>query len=616
MLTKDTKDPIVSTTREVKMDDERATFEQFERKRFESGEMELIGAFGDLDFGLVAPAIANVPSVLPPVKKEVAAEIEQVVAVQVNVKTDDEDSYDMDDIDADEPPALETEVWNRPYSRDALDRMCDASLTYDEKDLGNAQRFAILFRGKFRFMHALKSWYFYNGKVWVQCKNGQAETAMRETILAIKDELKLARQRAKGTTEKSRQRSHVEKLGKHFSASSTSEKIKSALSVASMENSMKVDRLDMDGERSDYLFNAFNGTIDLRTGVLREFDPADLIARTSPIVLADDSNCRVFKTLLNTVFLGDSEVIHYMMKIIGGAMIGAKKATQEFYMLQGKSGSNGKSTIFQCAMDIFGSYGVTSDAATWTGSSKKSGASHSTDLVRLDNARLIFVPEVEKDVQFNEAVIKPWSGGDKMIARDLGVQSIELRSNGTLLLSSNHRQLIKASDTSMWRRNKSIPFNAKFTNASHDKVGVDGFTHVGDDTVPEKLRAEYPQIFRFFVEYCVLYQKEGLRDVPQAVQSAIQAHRDSSDAVLEFVKECCARSGEHESKSDYTETTQLWKAYATWAKEDTGRSAFGRKNFVEEMARLGFKEGEPSRYSNRRVIEGVVITRNDLIFTK
>lgn len=82
------------------------------------------------------------------------------------------------------------------YNLERLARMSFATSSFDDGDVGNAQRFEMLFGDVFKYCTEKKSWMFFNSKIWEVCKNSEAQTAMLNTIAAIKEELRVLKMQA------------------------------------------------------------------------------------------------------------------------------------------------------------------------------------------------------------------------------------------------------------------------------------------------------------------------------------------------------------------------------------------------------------------------------------
>lgn len=556
----------------------KSQFEKIEKEREKNGEFETVGEFS---LGELENKVAHIKEeIKEEVKKEIRDDIEYEEADNVMLSTSTRDT-----------------LANKPYSNMALTRMIFKTEEYNPGDIGNAQRFYELFGDKYRYVPAKDCWYYYNDKFWEMCENDEAMTAMMITIKdAMQDEIELAKVLTRGTPEKSPQRFHLTALKKHYIASSASKKIASALKIAELMPEFKFKFENFDSMQSAYLFNCASGTINLKDGSIKPHSIDDNITKASKIELADTADCPMFTKLMNDITLEDRELVKYMQKMFGAAMIGERKKSQEFYLFLGVDGSNGKSTLMNIMSNIFGSYLVNSSAYTWIKKKDNNSASASPDVAKLAGARLVFAAELPKGEEFNENLIKSYTGGDVISTRGLYEKTFEFRPNGTLMLSSNHKPRIDAGDNSMWRRNKAIPFLAKFSGKTDNQ------------NLEEEMVSEYPQILKWVLDGCLAYQRESMKELPESVKKCLQAYKDSLDTVDQFIKATCVISS---SDKDYTATGTLFEAYLKWNAAQGHKHNMIRKNFVESLKRLGLHEGEKTKFQNRSVVLNVTIGNLD-----
>lgn len=54
-------------------------------------------------------------------------------------------------------------------------------------------------------------------------------------------------------------------------------------------------------DQDPWLFNVQNGTIDLKTGTLKEHDRANMMTKVSPVVYDPGANCLLWKAFLTRV---------------------------------------------------------------------------------------------------------------------------------------------------------------------------------------------------------------------------------------------------------------------------------------------------------------------------
>ena len=115
---------------------------------------------------------------------------------------------------------------------------------------------------------------------------------------------------------------------------------------------VSVGQLDSD----PWLLNCQNGTLDLRTGVLRPHDPNNLITKILPINYKPDAACPIWESIIHKIMRGDQEKIDFLKRILGYAMTGVI-TEQCLFVLYG-SGANGKSTILETIRELLAGYAM------------------------------------------------------------------------------------------------------------------------------------------------------------------------------------------------------------------------------------------------------------------
>ena len=65
----------------------------------------------------------------------------------------------------------------------------------------------------------------------------------------------------------------------------------------------------------------------------------------------------------------------------------------------------------------------------------------------------------------NEALLKQMTGNDKLEVRPLYGKPFDMKMQGKMVLSCNHRPKITGTDEGIWRRIISVPFKAVFKDA-------------------------------------------------------------------------------------------------------------------------------------------------------
>lgn len=122
-----------------------------------------------------------------------------------------------------------------------------------------------------------------------------------------------------------------------------------------------------------------------------------------------------------------------------------------------------------------------------------------SDIARLKGARLVTSVEPNEGVRINEGLLKQLTGDDTVTARKLYGDEFEFKPEFKLWMATNHKPVIRGTDTGIWRRIHMIPFTVQIPKEKIDR------------RLKYKLSAELTGIFRWAVEGCLLWQKEGLK---------------------------------------------------------------------------------------------------------
>ena len=96
-----------------------------------------------------------------------------------------------------------------------------------------------------------------------------------------------------------------------------------------------------------------------------------------------------------------------------------------------------------------------------------------------------------------------------------------------LLVAGNHKPGLRSVDEAIRRRLHLIPFTVTIGERERDPY------------LCEKLKAEYPGIFRWAIEGCRAWQRDGLNP-PDIVRSATSDYLAAEDAIGRWIDDRCA----------------------------------------------------------------------------
>src|SRR6266536_2952449 len=169
------------------------------------------------------------------------------------------------------------------------------------------------------------------------------------------------------------------------------------------ESGVHIEHRELD-QRHEYL-NALNGTIDLRTGVLRPHDPDDLITKQIEVIYDPTARAPRWERYL-AEWQPDLEMRTYLQEKIGAAATGY--APEEFDIHYGEGG-NGKGKFFNGVTNVLGPYANQPHKSLIV---KQDGTQHETIIADLFGVRLAVFAETDRDVRLDEERVKELSGND------------------------------------------------------------------------------------------------------------------------------------------------------------------------------------------------------------
>lgn len=240
-------------------------------------------------------------------------------------------------------------------------------------------------------------------------------------------------------------------LERHLQKSNNRSGLMNTLFLAESRCSRSIVELNTD----IYQFNVRNGTVDMRTGVIKPHTRADLNTKLVNVEWNPKAKCPKFKEFLNRVFEGNKEIIAFDQRYTGYSLTG-DVSEQILVIGHGPRGANGKSTLSNIKLYCAGDYGRTIPAAMFL-LKKQAGDIHSESLDRVVGYRLINVLEIPAGAKLNDQIIKDLTGGEELEARPFGAKPYKFMPECHLLFRSNYKPSA-ATDPAFWRRIVYVPY--------------------------------------------------------------------------------------------------------------------------------------------------------------
>jgi P4 family phage/plasmid primase-like protien len=422
-------------------------------------------------------------------------------------------------------------------------------------DMGNAERFVDQAGHKVRYCYEWGTWLVFDGARWARdVGGGRVRKLAKTTVRAIYREVAAVPDDAirKATA-------------KHASASEAAARMDAMLKLAECEVAITPDELDSD----PYLLNCLNGTVDLRTGDLRDHRQDDFLTKIAPVGFDPTATAPLFTSFLERV--QPNEQVREFLKRAVGYGASAEVSEQCLFINHG-NGMNGKSTFQEAIAAVLGDYSMR--APTEMLMSRRTGGIPN-DIARLKGARFVAASETEEGRRLAESLVKDLTGSDTITARFMRAEFFDFSPTHKLFLSTNHKPEIRGTDLAIWRRIRLIPWDVKIPPAEEDKK------------LTAKIQDELPGVLNWIVAGCLLWQDQGL-NAPEEVRAATKEYRTEMDTLARFIEERCVVGESKEIQSAI-----LYRAYKSWC-DETGEEKQSQVWFSKRLSERGFerrKEG-------------------------
>ena len=440
---------------------------------------------------------------------------------------------------------------------------------FADTDIANAQRFAKQHGQNVRFTPE-RGWLVWDGKRWAVDENNITVQEMgKRTALAIFDEVRTA--------------SNRDELFRHAKRSQSRRSVESMIHLARSEPGIPARLTDFDPD--PWVLNVANGTVDLKTGALREHRREDLISSLANVSFEPGAGCELWDAFLRRVTDNNEDLYGYLRRFVGYLLV-ADTSDQSVHFFHG-TGANGKSVFCEVLQRLLGDYAivVSPDLIMLR---RHSGIPN--DVARLRGVRAALMNETTQGSRFDEAKLKDLTGGDTLTARFLHREFFDFQPSHRIVIRGNHKPAIAGTDEGIWRRLRLVPFTVSIPPDEQDRELL------------TKLQAELPGILQWAIAGCLEWQRDGLKP-PAIIMEAVRQYREESDTLGRFIAECC-----EVRKLAQIKTGVFFTRYQKFC-EAAGERWIASKDLPTEMERRGFtyKRGT----GGQRIFLGVEFSQSE-----
>ncbi len=436
-------------------------------------------------------------------------------------------------------------------------------LPYLYNDHGNAGRLIALYGEDLKYCHAFKKWLVWDGMRWALDDTDQAR---RLAKLAM---LKFLKQAIDcGTNEK------AEKFAR---SSLDARRIGRMLSMAECEIYVRPAELDS----GPFALNFLNGTVDLRTGEMREHRRSDLITKLVRYRYTPAAACPRWLAFLAQVLgagpdASETEIdrsrrlVTYLRRALGYSLTGA--TIEKAVFIPFGTGDNGKSTMLSTIRHLVEEYSVLLQVDTLM--VRQESNNTQADLADLRGARFVQTSETEEGQRLAQGKLKRITQGmGKIKATRKYENPIEFAETHKLWIDTNRKPTIRdVDDKATFNRLHPIPFTVTIPREQIDKE------------LPGKLLTEAEGILAWAVEGARLWYTEGLSK-PAEVEAAKDQWREDMDQLGRFIDERCVAGDKGRATA-----TALYAAYKQWATDGGERTPLTSTAFGTKLTDRGFSK--------------------------
>ena len=432
-------------------------------------------------------------------------------------------------------------------------------------DIGNAIRFAQLFKGRMIFVRESSLVLNYDSVIgWIR---GNTEDPYRAAQALVKV---MAEDAAKNFAKNPSDSNALKQLAE-VKRASKKPAIDAMIALAKAEGGMSVDMAECDAD--SFLIGVQNGVVDLKSGELLTPDPKRLVTKRANVLFDPDAECPRYEKFLKEAVPNDDERA-FLIRFCGYCLSG-EVSEQVLLFLLG-TGANGKTVLIETMKAILGDYADKIQTEMLMQHFRNTQAA-SPDLVQLQGRRFIYANETTEGRFLDDARVKDLTGGDAITGRlPYAKAAISFEPTHKLIIAGNHSPIVTDDSDGLWRRMILMKFTQKFEGEDCDR------------DLPAKLRAEAAGVFNLWLKGFAEWHKHGLM-IPASLRNATNVYRTEQDLLEQFIgEECLVGVTESCTHND------LKRRYFFWCEDNNTKPLSGHR-FGRKLTDRGYRMDDDKR---------------------
>jgi P4 family phage/plasmid primase-like protien len=330
-------------------------------------------------------------------------------------------------------------------------------------------------------------------------------------------------------------------------------------------------------DNNPYLIGFENGVYDIKQACFRQGIPEDYITfSTGYDYIPYDPNHKCTQEIYDffSKILTNERVREYTLGVLGRSIIGFPD--EKFYIWTGLSGANGKSTLVNFLEMTLGDYAISQDVALLTNKRAASNAA-TPEIIDIKGKRMVFFQEPEPTDRLRTGILKQYTGGDTIRARELYKKPICFKSMSNFFMCCNDLPHVSSCDGGTFRRIRVTEFKSRFCDSPQKSNEFKI-----DPDLKWKLDVWRPYFMGILIHYYHKYKSQKLEE-PSEVTVATTRYKTDNDKYNDFFEECLEEIelpllkvtvvSEVDSKNEssngsftFTSTMELFSAFEYWWK--------------------------------------------------
>jgi P4 family phage/plasmid primase-like protien len=336
-----------------------------------------------------------------------------------------------------------------------------------------------------------------------------------------------------------------------------------------------------------HLLGFENGVYDLEQVMFRDGRPDDYITLSTKNDYHKWSEKNPYNKQLFSFFnqvLPNEKVRKYFLNALCTCLSGETKE-EKLYIMTG-SGSNGKSLTMDLMYMAFGDYYMSCPISIIT---RKRGQSNETspEKVRMKGRRCGVFQEADDGEKINVGVMKEFTGGDKVLVRDLfkgANEMLEFKPQMKYFLTCNQLPPVPSNDDGTWRRLRVIEFLSKFTD-NPTKPNE----YMIDNTLKQKIESWAPTFISYMIHiFNTEYKNMSTLKEPDEVLTSTNQYKMENDFFTEYIME---RLTVTTNTKNSINQMVMWNDFSSWYKSIYDPKTLPKK--PELIKFLSKKLGDP-----------------------